>query len=674
MDFIKRFLVRDSRHIWLIYAMAFCFVAFPMFGGFTYSTLALQATEKDAAVVNLSGRQRMLSQQILLHALQFTQSNSYLQQTQLQHSRDEFALNHQTLLEYSLRYSQTKSIYLDSHGSTNLNQLVKSFIARADVVLASNADNRMEAMIDLQALGAEKLLNRLDDAVSQFEQTTVMNRDYLLTIQKVTLVVGLFILALEFLLIFMPVLYSAKQTIKRLAEEKEKLSQTKQRISYQSAHDHLTGLYNRITYNQKLEEFIESARFHAKIHSLLYIDLDNFKLVNDISGYSAGDALLIRVAGLLKQFSNDDDCIARLGNDEFVIVLNETTISDATAIADKIVAAFHQLEFFWDDQQFPITASIGVCEINPYISNAGQVKRLADAARQSAKRQGKDQVFVQPYQEIDKLNDLEYKTWVNTVQLALTHDLFSLYAQKIVSTNNTAETSHYEILIRLTDANGEAVSPGQFIPCAERYGLISAIDTWVIDNTFRWIEQNRAFAKELSFSINVSGSSIGKDRFLKHVVRQLKQFKIAPKSICFEITETAVVENRLKAQQFIATLREMGCRFAIDDFGCGLSSYAYLKEFDVDYLKIDGSFVKNVVKSDVDRTIVESMHNVGKRLGLKTVAEFVNNESVYQIMQSMQIDYLQGFYLDEPKPINELLPVQQKEQLPNKPQGRLKSA
>lgn len=655
MDFIRRHLLRDSRSAWMIFGIAFCLVAFAMFGGHAFSSLALKASQADTAIVNLSGRQRMLSQRILLQALQLTENDSYLQKSQLQLTRDTFVNNHELLLSLSLDSSATQEIYQNPALSIDLSSSVDAFIKRVDHLLFTEGDARIQALIDLQTLGIDTLLAQLDQAVSQFEEASNHNTQKLLSFQKVCLLLGLTLLAAEFIIVFAPLVSTVKHTRDKLDEERKKLVETEIRMTFQASHDHLTGLFNRNYYNSQLDHFLESAKYKGKTHSLLYIDLDNFKLVNDISGYNAGDALLVRVANLFKQKAGNEDCLARLGNDEFVFILHEKNIDEAALIAESLVDKLHKMEFYWEDEQFPISASIGVCEINSHISNTGQIKRLADAARQGAKKHGKDQVFVQGYQEIDKLNDLEFKTWVNTIQVALAHNLFHLFVQKIVSTQNPAEVSHYEILIRLRDANGDTVSPARFIPCAEKYGLISAIDTWVIDNIFGWIDRNCGIAKSMRFSINVSGASLGRDSYLRHVVKQMRHFKIHPGQICFEITETAAVENMEMAQQFISTLREMGCQFAIDDFGSGLSSFTYLKEFDVNYLKIDGSFIENLAENKIDQTIVESMHNVGKQLGLETIAEYVHSQAVCEVVEKLQVDYIQGYYYSKPSPIDSLL-------------------
>ncbi|MGY6215319.1 EAL domain-containing protein [Methylolobus aquaticus] len=425
------------------------------------------------------------------------------------------------------------------------------------------------------------------------------------------------------------------------------------RLSYQASHDALTGLVNRAEFERRLGNLLKVGP-DDRTHCALYIDLDQFKIVNDTCGHAAGDELLRQIKDVLMCHVRQHDTFARLGGDEFGVLLEACSIDQALRVADLIRLAVQEFRFSWGEHTFSIGASIGLVSIDPKTDTVASVFQAADTACYAAKEQGRNRVQVFSQDDCALVQRHGEMLWVPRIQEALSNDRFVLYYQPIVPLSGGLER-HGEILLRMRDRDGKLVMPSAFIPSAERYKQMQDIDRWVIRNAFRSLAQwNERNAEPLSLSVNVSGQSLSDEGFLSFVERELIEWNVPLDSVCFEITETAVVSNLTHAKQFFTRLKSRGARFALDDFGSGLSSFSYLKNLPVDYLKIDGSFVKDMATDPIDRAMVEAIHRVGNVMGLETIAEFVEDDEIAQELTEIGVNYGQGYGLGKPRPLADL--------------------
>ncbi|MEJ2344004.1 MAG: EAL domain-containing protein [Gammaproteobacteria bacterium] len=422
-------------------------------------------------------------------------------------------------------------------------------------------------------------------------------------------------------------------------------------LTFQATHDSLTGLFNRHAFENQVKTALESARRERSEHVLCYLDLDQFKIVNDTCGHVAGDELLRHLAGLLRKTVRDTDVIARLGGDEIGILFRYCALDEARSIADGIRAAIKAFRFAWQDHTFEIGACIGVVPVTNDSRSVADLLSAADMACYAAKDLGRNRVHV--YQPDDR--ELERRRgemrWASRITEAIDENRLSLYYQPVVALDGNSPPL-YELMVRLREQDGRLVPPMAFIPAAERYGLMSAIDRWVVAQAFGYVSR-AAGCGGCACTINLSGQSLGDETFLSFVVGELERTGCAGERICFEITETAAVANLAGAAEFIATLRARGCRFALDDFGSGLSSFAYLKNLKVDFLKMDGGFVRDMLNDPVDRAMVEAVNHIGHVMGIRTIAEFVEDQQVLDALRELGVDYGQGFHIAEPRPMDQ---------------------
>ncbi|MBL0729945.1 EAL domain-containing protein [Piscinibacter sp. HJYY11] len=425
-------------------------------------------------------------------------------------------------------------------------------------------------------------------------------------------------------------------------------------MSYQASHDLLTGLVNRAAFEVRLDAAITTQDLDDT-GVVMFLDLDQFKVVNDTCGHVAGDQLLKQVTALLMQEIRKQDTLARLGGDEFAVLLEACPLEPALRVAEAMRRRISELQFSWEGRSFQLTVSVGVVPFKAHQYTRSDLLRVADSSCYVAKEAGRNRVHV--YDEADtavatRNDELD---WYSRLQKALTHDRFVLYAQRIASIQEDAGGyESVEVLIRLRDDEGKIVAPIAFIPAAERYGLMPQIDRWVISKA---LEMHADFARHYTlparFSINLSGASMADPTLVDFVRQELKKHRVSPELICFEITETAAVASFDVAVQMINGLRELGCRFALDDFGAGMSSFTYLKRLPVDYVKIDGAFVKDMAKDAVDFAMVEAIHNIAHRMGLRTVAEFVQNDVTIELLRGLGVDYVQGYGVEKPRPLDD---------------------
>lgn len=428
-----------------------------------------------------------------------------------------------------------------------------------------------------------------------------------------------------------------------------------EQLSYQASHDALTNLINRREFEKRAEHLLSTVKQHHNEHALCFVDLDQFKLVNDTCGHAAGDELLRQLSVELQKKVRHSDTLARLGGDEFGILMKNCSLGDAHRVTDTLQKTIQNFQFSWAGHNFKIGASLGLVPITEMTSNIAELLIEADAACYIAKHKGGNRTHVYHANDSEIAQRHGEIKWVTRIQNALEEGRFSLYAQSITPLNNNTG-KHYELLIRMINNNGEVIPPGSFLPAAERYNLINQIDRWVIENSFRLMDENPVFQSQVSFiSINLSGQSLAEQDTLDFIVKELSKTGIESKKVCFEITETAAISNLVKAKEFISTLKELGCRFALDDFGSGLSSFAYLKNLPVDYLKIDGMFVKDIVNDPIDYAMVKSINDIGHVMGMQTIAEFVENDEIKNMLRVIGVDYVQGYGIDKPAPFDGLL-------------------
>ena len=425
-------------------------------------------------------------------------------------------------------------------------------------------------------------------------------------------------------------------------------------LHYQASHDALTGLINRREFENRLTVAVERARQDADSrHALLYLDLDQFKLVNDTCGHPAGDQLLKQITGVLQSRVRSGDTLARLGGDEFGILLQDCSLDQAMRIADTLRQAIRDYRFLWQDGTLAVGVSVGIVEITNETPTVANVMSAADVACYSAKDLGRNRVqLYQPDNVPERHREMH---WVSKLTRASEEGRFELFYQPIIAIGATAdEREHFELLLRLRDESGALVAPAEFIPAAERYNIMPSIDRWVVREALdRVVHRIGSGTKPFTVAVNLSGTSLNDEHFLEYLIALLSNNKLAAGAMCFEITETAAIANLGNVVYFMRELKTRGCHFALDDFGSGLSSFMYLKTLPVDYLKIDGQFIENVTRNPVDRSMVEAISQVGKAMGLQTIAERVESAEVLAELARLGISFAQGFHIAKPRTIKD---------------------
>jgi diguanylate cyclase (GGDEF)-like protein len=425
-------------------------------------------------------------------------------------------------------------------------------------------------------------------------------------------------------------------------------------LHYQASHDALTGLINRREFENRLTAAVEDARQNQQArHVLLYLDLDQFKLVNDTCGHPAGDLLLKQITGVIQSRVRGQDTLARLGGDEFGILLQDCSLDQALRIAENLRQGIRDYRFAWQGGVLAVGASIGIVEITHEIPTVANVMSAADVACYSAKDSGRNRV--QLYKPDDMPERHREMHWVTKLARARDESRFELFYQPIVPIGDRPhEREHFELMLRLRDESGTIVTPAEFIPAAERYNIMPSIDRWVVRQALdRVVHRIESGVKPFTVAVNLSGTSLNDERFLEFLIAELSAGQLAAGAMCFEITETAAIENLSNVVYFMRELKNRGCHFALDDFGSGLSSFMYLKTLPVDYLKIDGQFVENVTRDPVDRSMVAAISQVGNAMGIQTIAERVESPEVLAELGRLGIGFAQGFYIAKPRSTNE---------------------
>lgn len=431
------------------------------------------------------------------------------------------------------------------------------------------------------------------------------------------------------------------------------------KMSYQASHDALTGFINRLEFTNVLERALARARSHrSESYALLYLDLDQFKLVNDTFGHTAGDELIRQLSERIQTCVKTHDTVARLGGDEFAVLLGNVGVESALEIAESLRQSIESFRFEWQQVGHTVQVSIGVVALDQHSASVGAVLSAADVACFTAKDLGRNRVHL--YVEGETTAHHQQMHWLTRIDRALEDDRFKLFYQPIVRIGDDGETrycNHYELLLRMVDEDGELVLPGTFIAAAERYDRMPAVDRWVVEHALAHADQGDPNEQAgYTLSINLSGNSLSDDRFLEFVRDQLQATPLCRGAVCFEITETAAIANLARVRHFMSELSSLGCQFSLDDFGSGLCSFGYLKNLSVDYVKVDGAFVRNVAADPVDRSVVAAIAQVAHTMGIETVAEHVETEVIRQALPSMGVNLVQGFDIAAPKSMDEFSP------------------
>ena len=428
-------------------------------------------------------------------------------------------------------------------------------------------------------------------------------------------------------------------------------------LAYQSSHDALTGLINRREFERRVERTIAQARSEAATHALLYLDLDQFKIVNDTCGHAAGDELLQQLAQILLGSVRHRDTLSRLGGDEFGMLLENCPLHKAVEIANSLLAAIDNFQFTWNDNTFILGISIGIVPIDHSTTDIASTMSAADSACYIAKESGRHQVQIAHMGDRRLQERHGEMQWVARLNRAIANNQLSLYFQPVIPCASKPATGrHLEILVRLIDDDGAIIRPGTFLPAAGKYNLLTSIDRWVIEHSLRWLAENTTISETvITLSINISGQTIGSPDMLKFIIDIREETGAPASQVIFQVTETAAIANITTATSFMLTLRGCGFRFTLDDFGSGLSSFTYLKKLPVDFLKIDGVFVRDILSDPVDYAMVKAISELGQLLGKEIIAELVETDELADELRKMGVNYMQGHSYGKPQPLNNFI-------------------
>lgn len=493
-------------------------------------------------------------------------------------------------------------------------------VRRQDILLA-----RLNELVEYERNLAKQTLNSANDEYQK-------SRWLLFILAGLALALSLFIAA----------------TVIRRSSEKSR------QIHYQANHDALTGLLNRRAFEHELNTLVKMDEKAEHKNALLYMDLDRFKVVNDTCGHMAGDELLRQITSVFRNRLRQTDIIARLGGDEFGILLKNCSEESAYRVAEALRESASNFQFDWDRKKFSVGVSIGVVPIDRDSGSMSMMLSTVDMACLEAKRSGRNRVRVANVDDQHIAERRNEMASIGLIKEALEDDRLVLYYQSVVPINGDMDSgTHVEILVRMINAEGDLVPPGSFIPVAERYDLMVDIDKWVLSHAVQWLEQYSRSYDPPRLMINLSGQSLSDEGFLDFVLATLNGADISSSHVCFEITETAAIANLNRALAFLDALKDRGCEFALDDFGSGLSSFTYLKGLPVDYLKIDGTFVREIVKEPIDYAMVKSINEIGHVMNKRTIAEFVEDRAIFMKLKAIGVDYAQGYGIAVPKPLYE---------------------
>ena len=560
---------------------------------------------------------------------------------------------HQRFISYTGKYSIARERLFSrgmderetalNHQLQQLTRASQPHIDDASNLLMSEAGEEetniaMEQVFKLQGLKLGRLgeLVQLEQQKTQ-EALTISRRHYNSTRQLLFALTG-------FALLFS--LLVARTVINHVSAKNRQLA-------YQASHDPLTGLINRHEFECRVERAIQNAKVQATTHTLLYLDLDQFKIVNDTCGHAAGDELLQQLSQLLLGSVRHRDTLSRLGGDEFGMLFENCPLDKAVEIASSLLTSIQEFNFTWGESSFTLGISIGVVPIDHSTSDIASAMSAADSACYIAKEAGRNQLQIAHMGDRRLQQRHGEMQWASRLTRALEKDQFTLYFQPIIPcANKSRHYTYLEILVRLIDDDGTVIAPGAFLYAAEKYNMVSSIDRWVIEHSMAWLaETEKSDGRPITISINISGQTIGSPDMLKFIIDKMEETGAPAGQIIFEVTETAAIENITSATSFMLTLRGCGFRFSLDDFGSGLSSFTYLKKLPVDFLKIDGAFVRDILSDPVDYAMVRSINELGQLLGKETIAEFVETTGLADELERMGVNYVQGYAFAKPRPL-----------------------
>lgn len=434
-----------------------------------------------------------------------------------------------------------------------------------------------------------------------------------------------------------------------------RVTSANRKIAHLASHDDLTGLHNRRSFEAQLEHIVAIAPRAKDAHGLMFVDLDRFKIINDTCGHHAGDQLLIQLTKMMKNRLRRGDMLARIGGDEFAIIARADTFEDIVALAEELRILVADFDFLYAGQSFKVSLSIGVIPVDGMETDLESILSDVDSACYVAKQSGRNRVHVTQEDDAEVVKYRNDIAGMQNIKTALADDRLVLFHQPVYKIlADGVETAHSEILLRIKSESGQLFSPAEFIPIAEKYNVMTEIDRWVFSNVVDWLAAHQNDFETPNLLINLSGLSFINEEFLAFVVDKLESGLIDPAKLSFEITETAAVDNMEKANVFIDRVHALGCKLALDDFGAGFSTFAYLKELPIDYLKIDGSLVKNLATDNIDREMVRAINEIGHTVGAKTIAEFVEDDEILALLRDLGVDYAQGYGLSKPRSLDEL--------------------
>lgn len=572
-------------------------------------------------------------------------TEDYFERFELLPIMDKIAANYRIdrthLMQYEMSKSETEllekiqTVTWEGSASNNL---------AAQILLSQASHEEINKAQLLAYTARQKVLEHLDKLVkmqnnrAQFSLNTHIRANE----DARTLIISISTLAL--LLGFAISIIAIRETSRKNKE-----------IHYQAHHDSLTQLPNRKEFEYRLELAVQSAKEKNQEHAFCFLDLDQFKIINDTCGHNAGDQLLINISKLIHEKIRSDDTLGRLGGDEFGILLNKCSLEKSLEISEGIVNLVRNYKFAWEGKIFQVGVSIGLVSINKDTKNVINLMSDADISCYAAKDMGRNRVYVH------ELNDEQVKkihqelSWVANIETSLKEQRFKLYVQPIVPTDVTKKHhAMFEVLLRIKDDSGNIISPGEYIPAAERFNLMRAVDVWVVQEVFKKIESLSKTGVPPIFFINLSANSITDQSFCDYIISLLKKYNIQKNAVCFEITETAAIKNMEQAISFINQLKKLHCMFALDDFGSGMSSFTYLKNLPVDYLKIDGTIVSKMTENKAEKAMVAAINEIGRVMDIKTIAESVETEAILSGLGELGVTYAQGYYIERPFSIDEL--------------------
>jgi diguanylate cyclase (GGDEF)-like protein len=516
-------------------------------------------------------------------------------------------------------YDNAASLLMSDAPAAETDNAIKRTAGYQQKILAN-----IEALVALEKTNAERALQASQDHYSG-------------TRQLLLILVGI---ALLFSLVV------AKAVITRVSRKNRQLA-------YQASHDALTGLINRHEFECRVERAIKHARIQSATHALIYVDLNQFKVVNDTCGHAAGDELLQQFARMLLSSMRRRDTLGRLGGDKFGMLLENCPLDKAVGIANELLAAIKAFQFTWGENSFTLGISMGVVPVDRSTTDIASAMSAADSACHLARESGRDHVQIAHLGDRRLQDHHGEMQWVSRITKALDEDRLALYFQPIVPcASRHRHDKHIEILLRMIDEDGTVIAPATFLPASEKYKIATSIDCWVISHAMEWLASDPARGDwPVIISINLSGQSIGNPEMLRFIINEMDKSGADPERIVFEVTETATIANITAATGFMLTLRGCGFRFSLDDFGSGLSSFPYLKKLPVDFLKIDGAFVRDILSDPVDHAMVKSINELGHLLGKETIAEHVETHELAEELRRMGVNYAQGYAYAKPQPL-----------------------